>query len=54
MPEGDYVNQGAGGVEDEPPKPKQPEEPKHKPAVDYSAFFEDDDEDDDPFGSLPL
>ena len=39
--------------EDEPPKPKPPEEPKQKPAVDYSAFFEDD-EDDDPFGSLPL
>ena len=41
-------------VEDEPPKPKPPEEPKQtKPAVDYSAFFEDD-EDDDPFGGLPL
>lgn len=40
--------------EDEPQKPKPPEEPKQtKPAVDYSAFFEDD-EDEDPFGSLPL
>ena len=39
--------------EDEPPKPKPPEEPKQtKPAVDYSAFFEDDDE--DLFGGLPL
>lgn len=40
--------------ENEPPKPKPPEEPKQtKPAVDYSSFFEDD-EDDDPFGGLPL
>ena len=40
--------------EDEPPKPKPPEEPKQtKPAVDYSAFFEDDDAD-DLFESLPL
>lgn len=39
--------------EDEPPKQKPTTNPAPAKQVDYSAFFEDDDAD-DPFGSLPL